>query len=116
MSAASGWHVAGPHKQVAAPAVGGSISMATNQQATADQANPAQTYIEANVALVNTIIEAGYKAQSRGLNVARVFVEAAGRQQENNQRLAQRLADPFAAMVFTRALFGRFQHAGGEPE
>jgi len=94
MSAASGWHVAGPHKQVAAPAVGGSISMATNQQATADQANPAQTYIEANVALVNTIIEAGYKAQSRGLNVARVFVEAAGRQQENNQRLAQRLADP----------------------
>lgn|GEM_PF-1739790 len=66
--------------------------MATTQQ-TAEK-TPAQALIEANVALFNTLIEAGYKAQTRSLNVARVFVEAAGRQQETARKYMQQLFNP----------------------
>lgn len=52
---------------------------------------------EANVAVLNALVEAGYKAQSRSLNVARVFVEGLGRQQENARRLIERIADPSLA-------------------
>ncbi len=67
--------------------------MATAQQAQAEK-NPTQTLVDANVAVLNTLAEAGYKAQSRSLNVARVFVEGLGRQQENSRRLVERIADP----------------------
>ena len=50
------------------------------------ETSPARNLIEANVALMNTLVEAGYKAQTRSLNVARVFVEGLGRQQENARR------------------------------
>jgi len=61
--------------------------------ATAEK-SPVQEFVEANVAIANTLIEAGYRAQTRGLNIARVFVEGAGRQQENGRKLLQQFADP----------------------
>jgi hypothetical protein len=63
-----------------------------NQQ-TAEQ-NPTRTLVEANIALFNAVVEGGYKAQTRGLNVARVFIEAAGRQQETVRKVATQLANP----------------------
>ncbi len=67
--------------------------MATTHQ-NSTETTPARSLVEANVALVNTLVEAGYKAQTRSLNVARVFVEGLGRQQENARRIAERLTDP----------------------
>ncbi len=67
--------------------------MATTQQTAGDR-NPTRALIESNVAFVNTLVEAGYKAQTRTLNMARVFVEGAGRQQQNASRLVERLVDP----------------------
>jgi hypothetical protein len=55
---------------------------------------PTQALLEANTAFATTFVEAGYKAQTRGLNVARVFIEAAGRQQENGRKLVEKLTDP----------------------
>jgi hypothetical protein len=66
--------------------------MATAQQAAPK--NPTQVLVEANVALLNTVVEAGYKAQTRSLNVARVFVEAAGRQQQNGRKVVEQIASP----------------------
>ena len=65
--------------------------MATQQ--TAEQ-NPTRALVEANIALFNAVVEGGYKAQTRGLNVARVFIEAAGRQQETVRKVATQLANP----------------------
>ena len=67
--------------------------MATAQQAQAEK-NPTQTLIEANAAVFNTVVEAGYKAQTRSLNVARVFIEAFNRQQQNGRRYVEQLTDP----------------------
>lgn len=67
--------------------------MATAQQAKAEQ-SAAQTLVEANAAVFNTVVEAGYKAQTRSLNVARVFIEAFNRQQQNGRRYVEQLADP----------------------
>lgn len=67
--------------------------MATTQQHSTET-SPARGLIEANVALMNTLVEAGYKAQTRSLNVARVFVEGLGRRQETARRIAERLIDP----------------------
>ena len=67
--------------------------MATTHQ-NSTETTPVRSMVEANVALMNTLVEAGYKAQTRTLNVARVFVEGLGRRQENARRIAERLTDP----------------------
>jgi len=67
--------------------------VATAQQAQAEQ-SPAQALVEANAAVFNAVVEAGYKAQTRTLNVARVFVEAFNRQQQNSRRYIEQLAAP----------------------
>jgi hypothetical protein len=65
--------------------------MATQQTT---EANPTQAMVEANIALFNAMVEAGYKAQTRSLNVARVFIEAAGRQQQTVRKYASQLVNP----------------------
>ena len=65
--------------------------MAVQQPA---EGNPTQAMVEANVALFNAMVEAGYKAQTRSLNVARVFIEAAGRQQQTVRKVATQLVNP----------------------
>ena len=65
--------------------------MAVQQTA---ETNPTQTMVEANIALFNAMVEAGYKAQTRSLNVARVFIEAAGRQQQTARKYATQLVNP----------------------
>ncbi len=67
--------------------------MATAQQAQAEK-SPAQALVEANAAVFNTVVEAGYKAQTRSLNVARVLIEAFNRQQQNGRRYVEQLANP----------------------
>lgn len=65
--------------------------MATQQTT---ESNPSQTMVQANIALFNAMVEAGYKAQTRSLNVARVFIEAAGRQQQTARKYAAQLVNP----------------------
>src|SRR5579859_4786670 len=69
-------------------------TMPSAQKAAEPEKSPAQVLMEANTAFVTTVVEAGYKAQTRSLNVARVLIEGAGRQQENGRRLVERLVDP----------------------
>src|SRR5690348_5627119 len=66
-------------------------SMATAPQA---EQSATQALVEANAAVFNTVVEAGYKAQTRSLNVARVFIEAFNRQQQNGRRYVEQLANP----------------------
>jgi hypothetical protein len=61
--------------------------------ATVAEKTPVQEIAEANLAIATTMIEAGYKAQTRGLNIARVFVEGASRQQERGRKLLSELTD-----------------------
>lgn len=56
--------------------------------------SPTQTLLEANTALFNAVVEAGYKAQTRGLNLGRVLVEGAGRQQAQARKLFQQTLSP----------------------
>lgn len=60
---------------------------------TAEQ-NPTRALIEANLALFNAVVEGSYKAQTRSFNVARVFIEAAGRQQQTARKVAAEFANP----------------------
>lgn len=69
--------------------------MATAARAQSEQ-SATQALVEANAAVFNTVVEAGYKAQTRSLNVARVFIEAFNRQQQNGRRYAEQFTNPTA--------------------
>ena len=58
------------------------------------ETNPTQSLVEANIALFNSVVEATYKAQTRSLNVARVLIEAAGRQQQTARKYAAQMVNP----------------------
>lgn len=64
--------------------------------ATVADKTPVQEIAAANLAIATTFIEAGYKAQTRSLNIARVFVEGASRQQERSRKLLSEIADTSA--------------------
>ncbi len=80
--------------------------MATAEKAQAEQ-SPTQALVEANAAVFNTVVEAGYKAQTRTLNVARVFIEAFNRQQQNGRRYVEQFADP-ATPLFSPERYNAF--------
>jgi len=67
--------------------------MATRNATPEAETDATRSLVDANMKFVNLLVEAGYKAQTRSLNVARVFVEGASRQQENSRRIMARLVD-----------------------
>lgn len=68
--------------------------MATATQAAESEKSPAQALVEANAAMLNTWVEAGYKVQTRSLNIARVFIEAFTRQQQAGRKALEQIVDP----------------------
>jgi hypothetical protein len=68
--------------------------VATSQSPKTSEDGAAKNVVQTTVELLNTLAEAGYKAQTRSLNVARVLVEAASRQQEHSRQAIAQLANP----------------------